>query len=174
MKNDDLIKGQAKKAAFAIAIATFLGFSVLAFMPSVYREPLSSFLILGLITIAPVGMLGASLLGIVTYFIFKYLIRGKVIYIIVLVIGIVIAFALGVILEIGMFRQMGKTPPYENKIDTNRDGKIDKWIYDNDSSTIAEIDTDYDSKPDIRRSYKNGKLIREEEIPHNKDGSKKE
>ena len=67
-----------------------------------------------------------------------------------------------------------RTPPYKNEIDTNQDGKIDKWIYDNGVSTISEIDTDYDGKPDIRKYYDNGELVKTEKITDlNKNVQKK-
>lgn len=166
MNNNNLIKKQAKMAAYIIGIATFLGFSVLMFMPSVYLNPFSVYLILGYLTFVPVGLLESYLFGLATYFLFKYTIKSKLVYWFVVAIGIVICFPIGAASNIYIFRQLAKTPPYKNEIDTNRDGKIDKWVYHDNTSTIVEIDTDYDGKPDTREHYDNGELVKKEIIPH--------
>jgi hypothetical protein len=57
-----------------------------------------------------------------------------------------------------------KSSPIKNQIDTNGDGRIDKWVYDKDLSTIVELDIDFDGKPDVRQYYKNSFMIKQENL----------
>jgi len=175
--NSLIIKKQAKRAAYVVGIATFLGFSAMMFIPDIYRLGIfTPYLILGYIMLIPVGLLQSFIFGWIIYFIFKRFIKNKLIYGILLTIGIIICFVIGLSSQVYILRTMSKTPPYKNEIDTNKDGKIDKWVYDDNLNTRIEIDIDYDGKPDIkeysynadllkREYYKNGVLIKTEEFP---------
>ena len=185
MEENNIVKTRAKKAGYIAGIATFLGFSFVLFLPSTYGNPFSFLFIFGIIALAPVGMLGSFIFGWVVYFISGQ-IKNRAAYKIALIIFIVIGYLLGCLGLISLFRAMGKTKPYTNQIDTNRDGKIDKWVYDNNLSTIVTLDTDYDGTPDIKEYYdnadlikkeyyKNGELIKTEKFPKvkNKPGKNK-
>jgi len=162
--NQDLIKQRSLKAAKAVGIASFVGFSVLLLIPSTYMNPFGIFFILGALGLAPLGMLQAFIFAWPTYFIFKYFVRGKLGYRITLVISILIAIPLGIFFYALIIRAMVNRPAYTNEIDVNGDGKIDKWVYHHNETTIATVDTDYDGKPDIKRYHKNGTLIKTEDL----------
>jgi len=162
--NQDLIKQRSLRAAKAVGIASFVGFSILLLIPTTYMNPFGIFFILGAIGLAPLGMLQAFIFAWPTYFIFKYFIKSKLAYRIALTIFIIIAIPLGTFFYALIIRAMAKTPAYTNEIDTNGDGKIDKWVYDNNMTTITTLDTDFDGKPDIKKYYNNGDLIKTENL----------
>ncbi len=160
MENNKLIK----ISAYLVGIATFLGFLILLFMPSMYNNTFSFIFLAFNIIFCPVGFLEAFAWGGLSYFIFKRVIENKLVYWIIfclLLLGgfCIGAFSLGIIL-----RWTARTSPYENTIDTNHDGKIDKWVYHNDQSTKIEIDTDFDGKPNTRECFENGDLVKKENI----------
>jgi hypothetical protein len=174
MEDDILIKKKAKKAAFIVGWATLIGFSFLLFMPSIYMNPFTGWFIAGYILVFPLGLLGAYILGLITYNIFKRFIKNRLQYRSILCILIIISLAVGFMLQVSMMYLLTRTPPYKNEIDTNHDGKIDNWIYHDGVSSIVEIDTDYDGKPDIRKYYDNGELVKTEKITDlNKNAQKK-
>ena len=160
MENDKLIK----KSAYVVGIATLSGFLILIFMPTSYINPFAPCLVLFNIMLSPVGILEAFILGKFAYFIFKRTKKSLLIYWVIFCFFVLGGFWIGFSSLGFILRATSKTPPYENRIDTNQDGKIDKWIYHNDMSTRVEIDTDFDGKPDIREYYENGELIRKEKV----------
>lgn len=175
-QNLDLTKKQAKKAAHIAGIATFLGFSIIMFDRRTYSGGMAVLIIMLYLGLMPTGVLASYLIGKAVYFLF---IKNKHIRKIVVVILIIICYLLGIAtfgLACLLFRIVTKTKPYTNQIDTNQDGKIDKWVYHDGVSSRAEIDTDYDGNPDIkeyrynadltkREYYKNGQLIKTEKFP---------
>lgn len=164
MENQEQVKIKAKKAAWVVGITSFLGFSLIMFFPKVYAGELASLIILTYLFVMPLGILASFLIGLGVYFLFKNIIKETYAYKSLLIILIIVCYPLGVLMLTGLVRAVTKTKPYTNQIDTNRDGRIDKWIYSDNLDDKVEIDTDFDGKPDIRRYYKNGTLIREEEI----------
>ena len=165
MEDNILIKKRAKKLASIVGSAALIGFCFLLFMPTTYMNPFSAYLIFHHILFAPAGLLAAFLIGLISYFIFKRLSKTKFKYsVITLSILIILSSAAGAFLQAFILISITRTPPYKNEIDTNQDGKIDKWVYDKDSSTISETDTDYDGTPDVRKYYNNGELVKTEKI----------
>lgn len=160
--NQDFVKKQAKKAAWIVGIATFLGFSILMFLPTIYGHSLTSLFILTYLGTVPLGIAEAYLFSLIVYFIFKHLIKNKLTYRISLVILIIIGYPLGIFGQCYTVRMLSKEKPYTNQIDTNRDGKVDKWVYSDNLNDRAEIDTDYDGMVDIKEYYYNGNLIKKE------------
>jgi len=164
MEDNILIKKKARKAAFIVGWATLIGFSFLLFMPSIYMNPFTWCFLAGYILVFPLGLLGAYILGLITYNIFKRFIKNRLRYRSILCILIIISLIAGFMLQVFIVSRLTRTPPYKNEIDTNQDGKIDKWVYHNGVSTISETDTDYDGRPDIRKYYDNGELVKTEKI----------
>lgn len=163
-------KNLPKIAAVSVGIATILGFCIILFLPSIYKAGSWGVMIIGgQIMILPIGALAASLLGLLIYLIFKNFIRNKIIYTVSLIIAILICMPLGVWLNMSILRMLasvGSLAPAVLRIDTNSDGKVDKWVYHdtNSLSTRIELDTDYDGDPDTREYYKNGELIKRDNI----------
>jgi hypothetical protein len=163
MKNIIFDRKSDKKTALIVGIVCFLGFCFFLFLPSMYNNPFSSILIYGVIFSAPIGILEASVIGWAAYLIFKR-IKKKATYIITLIILIIIGYAIGFFSWFALFRAITYTKPYTNKIDSNHDGKIDKWIYQEGTNAVVTLDTDYDGMPDEKEYYKNGDLIKKEKL----------
>ena len=162
MEDNGSVRRRAKRAAFLIGFMTFLGFSTIMFiLDGLYRTIFAPYLILGYIMFIPVGLFESFIFGSITYFIFKF-IRNRLIYTISIITGIIICFTAGLFSQIYVWRSLSKTPPYKNEIDTNQNGKIDKWVYHDDLSIRVELDANYDGKPDIKEYYKNGELFKRE------------
>lgn len=54
-----------------------------------------------------------------------------------------------------------KSKPVEFRMDLNRDGKVDAWIYDDDRDgkwDVSYWDTDFDGKPDLKGFHPDGAL----------------
>jgi len=175
MEDNILIKKRTKKLAYVVGITTLIGFCFLLFMPTTYRNPFSAYLIMHHILFSPVALLAAFIIGLISYFIFKRLSKIKFQYsVITLGIFILSSFVVGAFLQVFTLTSITRVPPYKNEIDTNQDGKIDKWVYDKDSTTNVEIDTDHNGTPDVREYYDNGELVKTEKITDlNKNVQKK-
>lgn len=167
MEQKELTRKQARKAAFAVAISAFIGFSGILFSPDTYQLSifLPAILIAQILFFSPAGLLEATIIWFVVYFIFKRIINIFVFRILLIALCLA-AVPLGFFSNVYLFRFITRTKPYMNQIDTNGDGKIDKWVYSNDNTgiTVVELDTTGNGRPNIKQTYKRTKLIRTEEI----------
>ena len=174
MENNELNldEKKAKRAALIIAIATFLGFCIVLFDRNIYGGGMASLIIVICVGLWPAGVLAAYLMKRLAYFIFIKYVKNKRTYWIFLVVSVIVSYVLGVLIFIlaamgmaAIFNINGK--PYTNEISTHNNGKIDKWVYHHGTTTIVSFDTIGDGKPHIREYYKNGDLIKKEEISSN-------
>lgn len=163
--NSDNLKRESRKMAYILGIITFSGFFIFLFMPTTYKNPFGLYLIVNTIIFAPFALFVALLVGLCTYFIFK-LFKNKIIRWVFLLILLVICFFVGIMLQGAILRLISSNKPYVSKIDSDYDGKIDKWVFHDELGNIIaeEIDADHDSKPDTKEYYRGGRLLRTEQI----------
>ena len=175
---DEKINKPLRVAAIA-GISTFVGFSII-FPLMIIVNGISNWRdfgsLLGIFTIlfgyfllagtAVIGLIEGLLLGVVIYFISKFLIPDNITKKQLKAITISISI---ICITIGLLsfspadrfvRESTSGKEHVGTIDTNRDGKPDKWVHDNIYGQTTEIDydTNFDGKPDVWEYYKNGKV----------------
>ncbi|MDD4899647.1 MAG: hypothetical protein PHT31_02540 [Candidatus Omnitrophica bacterium] len=174
----------ALKASLIIGVAFFLGFYLI--LP--LRLFIPSYGVLALVDIVffmasgqfYIGIGLSFLVGLFFYFFFKYLIIGNIAkkyqyWLLVLMSIIVLIIGFFVYIPVQDFiskRQVQAKKEGVWKIDTNNDGKTDRWAYydANDKLIRVDYDTNFDGEVDIREYYKNNKII-EKEIDSDFDGT---
>lgn len=167
----------ARKAAFLTGLAAFIGFILIVPMAIVVGPHPQA---LGVILIyimyffvsgeAAADLAISLFIGFISYFLFKTLLKKQVSaktfklarivsFIIAVIAGFLISFPVRTLM---MEVHSGKE--VVGKIDTNKDGKPDKWVHHNVYDKLIEIDydTNLDGNPDIWEYYKNRKVYKKE------------
>ncbi len=191
---EEKVNKDSLRAAFIAGVSTFVGFLIIFpliliingitdFSP-VWRnfgDLLGIFVILFgyflLFGAAVIGLIEAFLLGMITYFVFKFLVPNNatkrqlraitaIVSVICAIIGVLSFSPADKFIRESNF---GKEKIWE--IDTSGDKKTDKWVHYDIYERLTEIgyDTNFDGKPDVWEYYKNGKVYKKE-IDTNFDG----
>ncbi len=164
------------KAALIIGIAAFIGFCLIFPLMIFTTTPdYWAFALLYLFYFITSGQifigLGLSvLISIISYSILRFLIKRDISK---SQLGWIVFFVSGIAFTIGYFtflptqtfvmeRDFGKERI--GTVDTNNDGKPDKWVHHNVYDKLLEIDydTNFDGKPDIWEYYQDSKVVKKE------------
>ncbi len=178
------------KLAIMVGLATFAGFSsVFLFMAVVdgvqnwqdFRHVLGTILILfGYFLFAGTSLIGlveALMLGLVGYFIFKFLVPSSITkkqYRIIMILALVSCGIIGFISfqhADKFIRELHSGKEHVWEIDTNGDKRPDKWVHDDVYDRVIKIDydTNFDGEADVWEYYENREVIKKE-LDDNFDG----